>query len=83
MNILSKVLIIDPDANNRQMLSQLIFSLGFTVIEANSEKDALSKLRSVRPDLVLLSVSQKLPDHFEILDYLKYDSASHNLSVIV
>ncbi|OFZ38060.1 MAG: hypothetical protein A2504_13630 [Bdellovibrionales bacterium RIFOXYD12_FULL_39_22] len=83
MSILARVLIIGPIAEDRQVLAQAIFSLGHTVIETSSEKDALLKFKTVRPDLVLLSVGAACPEHFEILDYIKYDVSSHNISVIV
>ncbi len=48
-----RVLVVDDDAMNRAVLSDLMTPLGFTVAEASSGREALESAKSWPPDLIL------------------------------
>lgn len=54
------VLVVDDDAATRLALEALLHDEGYVVITAATGSEALSILRSIRPDLVLLDL--RLPD---------------------
>ncbi|NOK59195.1 MAG: Adenylate cyclase [Chloroflexi bacterium AL-W] len=55
------ILIVDDTCEHRDILRRLLQSEGYRVVEAQPGLDALQKSRSMRPDLILASLS--LPGH--------------------
>jgi two-component system KDP operon response regulator KdpE len=51
------VLIVDDDPQIRRVLLTILTSQGYSVIEAKSGDEALEKIRTERPDLILLDVN--------------------------
>ncbi|NQU19215.1 response regulator, partial [bacterium] len=49
-----KILIVDDQQNVRTTLSKILVKKGYDVVEAASGKEALEKVHTERPDLVLL-----------------------------
>ena len=55
------ILIVDDTCEHRDILRRLLQSEGYRVVEAQSGSDALKKSQSMRPDLILASLS--FPGH--------------------
>jgi DNA-binding response OmpR family regulator len=49
-----KILIVDDQANVRTILAKILVLKGYDVIEAADDKEALEKVHSEKPDIVLL-----------------------------
>ena len=56
------MLIADDNADNRQVLSQFLRSLGFDVLEAHNGVHAVQAAQSSRPDLILMDLVMPLKD---------------------
>jgi two-component system OmpR family response regulator len=60
------VLVVDDEENIRYLLNAALNHAGFEVAEAQTGREALSELRSFRPDVVLLDVMLPDLDGFEV-----------------
>jgi len=60
-----KVLVVDDRWENRVILSDYLFSLGFEVIEAINGKEAIGKFQNDPVDIVLMDVFMPVMDGYE------------------
>ncbi len=56
---------------------------GFEVVVAYDGVDALDKLKSQKPDLILLDIIMPQKNGFEVLEEIKNDSELKNIPVII
>ena len=78
-----RLLVVDDNEMNRDMLSRRLKRLGYSVEEASSGVLALELLREKAFDLVMLDILMPEMDGFEVLAALKADSALRSVPVIV
>jgi DNA-binding response OmpR family regulator len=74
------LLVVDDDDDVRQLLSRLLATEGYDVVEAISGAEALASLPKTRPDLIILDVMLSAEDGFEVLAALRRTS---NVPVIL
>jgi two-component system, chemotaxis family, chemotaxis protein CheY len=73
MNLTGKVLVVDDEVHIRKFVSQMVETLGETVIlQAANGTEALAIYESERPVLVLLDVNMPRIDGLETLRRLKH-----------
>ena len=65
------VLIVDDDADTRELVSRNLRRSGFTTIEASNGEEALLKVRVVNPAMVILDLLMPNVDGFEVLRTLR------------
>jgi len=56
---MSQVLVVDDDANQRELLTWELSDEGFVVDTATDGREALQKIRIERPDVVVLDLSMQ------------------------
>jgi sigma-B regulation protein RsbU (phosphoserine phosphatase) len=78
-----KILIVDDEPFNVDYLEQELEDLDYITITAVNGQDALDKVQSESPDLVLLDIMMPVMDGFEVLSRLKADPATRGIPVIV
>ncbi len=61
------VLIADDDQASRELLRDALEASGFRLLEASDGREALNKIRTELPDLVLLDIQMPLLDGFAVL----------------
>lgn len=83
MNKVSTILIVDDILVNRELLSELIHSLGHTSLQAENGKAALDIIESSIPDLILLDIIMPIMSGFEVLQYLKSDSTLKDIPILL
>ena len=66
-----KVLIVDDDMDNREVLKTLLLPLGFTITEAVNGQDALTVAKTFHPDLMLMDLVMPVMDGFEALRHIQ------------
>jgi two-component system KDP operon response regulator KdpE len=59
------ILIVDDEPQIRRVLRTTLTAQGYSIVEARDGQEALEKLRSERPDLVLLDVNMPVMDGLE------------------
>lgn len=79
----SKILVADDNPDNIRLLTVRLKSEGFDYITAEDGIEALEKIRTEKPDLVLLDVNMPLKDGFEVLLEMRADEEIAHLPVIV
>ncbi|MGB0954642.1 MAG: ATP-binding protein [Panacagrimonas sp.] len=70
-----RVLVVDDTAVDRELLSSLLSPLGFEVTQAASGIEALQKVSSARPDMVLLDIGMPGMDGWETARLLRAQSS--------
>lgn len=79
----ARILVVDDDQSNREILCRRLVREGFaTTAEAGGEA-ALERMRREKFDLVLLDLVMPGMDGFEVLSRLKSEPAFHDLPVVV
>lgn len=79
----SKILIVDDEPFNVDYLEQELEELGYETVSAVNGYDALDKVESESPDLILLDIMMPILDGFEVLSRLKATPATRDIPVIV
>jgi putative two-component system response regulator len=78
-----KILVVDDEAQNVEVLRRLMTKLGYEVLTASDGDSALQAVLDDRPDLVLLDVNMPGIDGFEVCRRLKSDPATRLLPVLL
>jgi CheY-like chemotaxis protein len=77
------VLVVDDDADTRELLRRALEHEGMTVREAANGRDALARVAERKPELVLLDLMMPVMDGFEFLRQLRESEADGHVPVIV
>jgi CheY-like chemotaxis protein/nitrogen-specific signal transduction histidine kinase len=77
------VLIVEDDADARQVLERTLQQDGWTVVEAEHGRAALDLLRRTRPDLILLDLMMPEMDGFAFLEAMKELEGGENIPVVI
>jgi CheY-like chemotaxis protein len=67
----ARVLIVDDDARDRQLMAVMLGTEGYQLETAGSGDDALAFVRTQPPDLVLLDVLMPGTDGYEVARRIK------------
>lgn len=78
-----KVLIVDDDAANRELLESVLALAGFSVATADDGAEALLEFQRTNPDLVLLDVQMPKLDGFEVCRKLKSNPRNRLVPVVL
>jgi DNA-binding response OmpR family regulator len=81
--ISGKILIADDDELMRKLIEHKLSMRGLTVIEAADGEEALQKITSEKPDLVILDGMMPGIDGFEVLRNIRENEATRNLRVVL
>jgi CheY-like chemotaxis protein len=77
-----KILLVEDNDMNRDMLSRRLSRRGYTVVTALDGQVALDLVASAAPDLVLLDMSLPVIDSWEVARRLKADAHTRTVPVI-
>ena len=77
-----KILLVDDDENNRDMLMRRMQRRGFEVIVAVDGDDACAKARQDVPDLILMDLHLPVLDGWQASRRLKGEEATRHVPII-
>jgi diguanylate cyclase (GGDEF)-like protein len=77
------VLVVDDDPDIARFIEVNLRTHGFEVHLASDGVEALERVQEVQPDLVLVDVMMPRMDGFQVVDRLRSDPRSANLSIIM
>lgn len=77
------VLVIDDEAESRQLLSRLLHRAGYEVETAGSGAEGLALAQSLRPTAIVLDILMPDMDGWEVMQRLKSDPALAAIPVIM
>jgi CheY-like chemotaxis protein len=63
----TKVLIAEDNAVNRELLRELLEARGYTVVEACDGQEALRMIEQIHPDILLLDIGMPVMDGFAVM----------------
>lgn len=78
-----KILIVDDEPFNVDYLEQELEESGYETVSAFDGQEALDRVQSDAPDLVLLDIMMPVMDGFEVLSRLKAEPSTRDIPVIV
>lgn len=67
------VLLVDDDANFREIMKTKLEAAGFSVSEAVNGEDSITKAKELKPDLILMDVQMPKMNGVEALSKIKAD----------
>lgn len=76
------ILIVDDITDNRLVLTSLLTPLGFEIMEANDGRDAVEKITSIQPDLIITDLIMPVMSGFEMMRILRQDKNLCHLKVV-
>jgi two-component system, cell cycle response regulator DivK len=79
---MAKVLLIEDNEMNRDMLSRRLIRRGFQVVFAMDGQQGIDLARSERPDIILMDMSLPVIDGWEATRRVKADDATRTVPVI-
>jgi two-component system, cell cycle response regulator DivK len=79
---MTKVLLVEDNEMNRDMLSRRLIRRGFEVIFAVDGQQGIDLARSQRPDIILMDMSLPVIDGWEATRRVKSDDATRGVPVI-
>ncbi|MBD2189557.1 response regulator transcription factor [Pseudanabaena mucicola] len=78
-----KVLVVDDSSMVLEMVAANLRQHGMEVIEANDGAEAVEKLKSITPDLVVTDVVMPRMNGYELCRWIKNNASTKNLPVIM
>jgi len=79
---MAKVLLVEDNEMNRDMLSRRLMRRGFEVVFAVNGKEGVDLARSEKPDIILMDMSLPVMDGWEATRCVKSDDATRSVPVI-
>ena len=79
---MAKILLVEDNEMNRDMLSRRLAKRGFDVIIAVDGDEGITKARADGPDLILMDMSLPVVDGWEATRQLKSDPTTSGIPII-
>ena len=77
------ILVVDDDYDTRTVVKTILTSSGFEVADAKDGRDALDKLESISPDLIVLDIMMPGLSGYDVVVQLKQKPETQNIPVIM
>jgi CheY-like chemotaxis protein len=77
-----KILVVDDDEMNRDMLSRRLLRKGYEVVLAVNGLEAIERASAERPELILMDLSMPVLDGYEATRRLKGDVETSSIPII-
>lgn len=78
-----RILVVEDQEDNRQILRDLLSNAGFEIIEAETGEEALVAASSQRPDLILMDIQLPVLDGYEVTRRIKANPLLQEIPIIV
>jgi CheY-like chemotaxis protein len=77
-----KILLVEDNEMNRDMLSRRLQRKGFTVVAAHDGEQGHLLAHTENPDIILMDISLPVMDGWEVTRLLKADAATRDIPII-
>ncbi|MFN7914411.1 MAG: ATP-binding protein [Vicinamibacterales bacterium] len=78
-----RILVVDDEANIRELLTQEFTEAGYAVSTASNGRDAVASVRRERPDLVVLDVMMPEMNGFDVAAVLRGDPQTMDIPIVI
>ena len=79
---MARILVVEDQEDNRQILRDLLASVGYDMMEAHDGEQALTAVAEHRPDLILMDIQLPEISGLEITKILKADDDLKSIPVV-
>src|SRR5712691_11410589 len=79
----STILIVDDEPFNVDLLEQQLEEFGYATVSASNGQEALDKVATEAPDLILLDVMMPVMDGFTVCRTLKADEETRLIPIVI
>lgn len=79
----AKILVVDDDANIRELIKVNLEAAGYDVVTAVNGKDALEKVPAFLPSLIVLDVMMPEIDGWEVCKFVRDDPGLEHIRIIM
>ena len=79
----ARILIVDDERQNRQLLECMLGSEGFLLTTAASGEEALAMVAQQPPDLILLDIMMPRMNGYQVVGRIKGDLATRSIPVMM
>lgn len=76
------VLIVDDVIKNIQVLAEMLDKIGYATTFATNGKEALLRVKTAKPDLILLDLMMPEMDGLQVCEHLKADAVHREIPII-
>ena len=77
-----KILLVEDNELNRDMLTRRLRRKGFSVVSAENGQDAIDMSKTEHPDIILMDLSLPVLDGWTAAKTLKSDSMTNSIPII-
>lgn len=78
-----RILVVEDQEDNRQILRDLLASADYEMIEAQDGEAAIAAAKASRPDLILMDIQLPVLDGYEATRRIKADTDLKHIPIIV
>jgi len=76
-----KIMLVDDEHNILELVSELLMNEGYAVIATSSGREALEKLKTTKPDLILLDMMMPNMSGRQVCEQIRKNPKTKNLKV--
>jgi twitching motility two-component system response regulator PilH len=80
---IQKILIVDDSPTERYFLSDILIKNGFSVSTAENGEEALQKIKSDKPELILMDIVMPGQNGFQVTRAISRDPDTQDVPVII
>ncbi len=77
-----RILVVEDQADNRQILRDLLAGTDYEIIEAENGLEAIAAVAKQKPDLILMDIQLPILDGYEATRRIKADPALRSIPII-
>ena len=78
-----RILVVEDQEDNRQILRDLLTTGGYDIIEAENGQDAITATETNQPDLILMDIQLPVMDGYEATRRIKSNPDLKSIPIIV
>jgi two-component system cell cycle response regulator DivK len=78
-----RILVVEDQEDNRQILRDLLASAGYEMVEAEDGEAAIAQAKSTQPNLILMDIQLPILDGYEATRRIKADPNLKSIPIIV
>ncbi len=77
-----RILVVEDTEDNRQIIRDLLTSVGFEMLEAVTGEEGVAMAKQHRPDLILMDIQLPVLNGYEATRQIKADPALRHIPII-
>lgn len=78
-----RALVVDDEVDIRNLLEAILTKEGFTTLTASTAEEAMRKIASSKPDIIILDLQLPDKDGFEVCKQIRHDPATKHIPIIM